>query len=133
MSVTLRLPATSANLGPGFDTLALALDLYLEVEAEAAPEFSIEATGRNSDICGALRGNLLIETYRKTLGAAGKSVGELLGGALRQDVPVYLSSLRRDTSPHEECAFLAERLTATGARAVKLVVRRSFGGQTSHE
>ncbi|MEX2237963.1 MAG: homoserine kinase [Dehalococcoidia bacterium] len=31
-SVTLRLPATSANLGPGFDTLGLALELFSEVE-----------------------------------------------------------------------------------------------------
>src|SRR5690606_25078884 len=29
-------PATSANLGPGFDTLGLAIDLYLEVTAESA-------------------------------------------------------------------------------------------------
>ena len=29
--VTVRVPATSANLGPGFDCLALALDLYNEV------------------------------------------------------------------------------------------------------
>ena len=31
-----RVPATSANLGPGFDTLGLALDLYLEVTAESS-------------------------------------------------------------------------------------------------
>jgi homoserine kinase len=27
--ITVRVPATSANLGPGFDTLGLALDLFL--------------------------------------------------------------------------------------------------------
>lgn len=32
---TVRVPATSANLGPGFDSLGLALDLYDEVTAEA--------------------------------------------------------------------------------------------------
>ncbi len=31
----LRLPATSANLGSGFDAAAVALNLYLDVEAEA--------------------------------------------------------------------------------------------------
>lgn len=35
-SVTVRVPATSANLGPGFDCLGLALDLHLEVTAVAA-------------------------------------------------------------------------------------------------
>ena len=37
----LRLPATSANLGSGFDAAAVALDFYLEIEAEPAAEFSI--------------------------------------------------------------------------------------------
>ena len=45
--VRLRLPATSANLGPGFDTLALGLELYLEIDAEAAEEFSVSASGRS--------------------------------------------------------------------------------------
>lgn len=68
-SLHLRLPATSANLGPGFDTLALALDLYLEVEAREADAFSIHATGRSPEICGALDRNLLLDVYRKTLAA----------------------------------------------------------------
>ncbi|GAA3835971.1 homoserine kinase [Sphaerisporangium flaviroseum] len=33
-TVVVRVPATSANLGPGFDSLGLALGLYDEVEAE---------------------------------------------------------------------------------------------------
>lgn len=63
-SLHLRLPATSANLGPGFDAAALALALYLEIHAETAPEFRIEASGRSPEICGALQGNLLLDTYR---------------------------------------------------------------------
>ncbi len=34
----LYVPATLANLGSGFDALGVALDLYLEVEAEPARE-----------------------------------------------------------------------------------------------
>lgn len=70
----LRLPATSANLGPGFDATAIALDFYLDVEAEAADEFSIAATGQNADRCGRLEDNLVIETYKKMLSSAGKPV-----------------------------------------------------------
>lgn len=70
----LRLPATSANLGPGFDAAAIALDFYLEIEAEAADEFSIAATGLNADRCGRLEDNLVIETYKKMLAAAGRPV-----------------------------------------------------------
>ncbi len=65
--VKLRLPATSANLGSGFDAVAVALDFYLEVEAEAAAEFSIAATGRNADRCERLEDNLVLETYKDLL------------------------------------------------------------------
>jgi homoserine kinase len=67
----LKLPATSANLGPGFDTLALALDLHLEIRAREASEFSIAATGRSPEVCGALGRNLLLDVYRKTMALKG--------------------------------------------------------------
>jgi homoserine kinase len=67
--IHLRLPATSANLGPGFDTLAIALNLYLEIYAREAETFSINATGRNPEVCGSLERNLLLDVYRRTLAA----------------------------------------------------------------
>lgn len=63
----LRLPATSANLGPGFDTAAVALSFYLDLEAEPAGAFSIAATGRDADRCGRLDENLVLDLYRKVL------------------------------------------------------------------
>ncbi len=45
-----RAPASSANLGPGFDTLAVALGLYVEVSIELSDTFSIATEG-----CGAGR------------------------------------------------------------------------------
>jgi homoserine kinase len=36
-----RVPASSANLGPGFDSLAAAVSLYLELEVEETGEFSV--------------------------------------------------------------------------------------------
>lgn len=39
------MPASSANLGPGFDVTALALALYLDVEARESPGTAIEWTG----------------------------------------------------------------------------------------
>lgn len=67
----LKLPATSANLGPGFDTLALALDVHLEMWAREAAKFSIRAEGRSPEVCGSLERNLLLDVYRKTLAAKG--------------------------------------------------------------
>lgn len=45
-----RVPASSANLGPGFDTLALALSLYVEVTVEPAADLAIVATGEGAEI-----------------------------------------------------------------------------------
>jgi homoserine kinase len=70
----LRLPATSANLGPGFDAVAVALDFALEIQAEAAQEFSISATGRDADRCGRLHDNLILEIYKDQLEAHGRPI-----------------------------------------------------------
>lgn len=59
---------------------------------------------------------------------AKRPVGELLGGVIRKEIPVYLSSLRRDTTPEQEVAWLSKRLEQTGARAVKLKI----GGRMSN-
>lgn len=73
-SCHLRLPATSANLGAAFDTAAIALDFALEVEARAAGEFSMQATGRNVAECSRLDGNMILETYRALLLREGSPV-----------------------------------------------------------
>ncbi len=70
----LRLPATSANLGPGFDAVAVALDFTLEIEAEASPEFAIAATGRDAERCGRLHDNLILEIYKDLLDANGRPI-----------------------------------------------------------
>ena len=69
----LRLPATSANLGPGFDALGLAMSFYLTVDAISAPdgEFAIQATGRDCALCGRVEGNLILDTYRDVVARAG--------------------------------------------------------------
>jgi homoserine kinase len=44
-----RAPASTANLGPGFDTLAIALSLYVHVDAAPADELSLRLEGEGSD------------------------------------------------------------------------------------
>jgi homoserine kinase len=70
----LRLPATSANLGPGFDAAAVALDVFLEIEAEPAQEFSIAASGRDADRCAKLDDNLVLETYKQILSSHERAI-----------------------------------------------------------
>ncbi|MDE1162121.1 MAG: homoserine kinase [Acidobacteriaceae bacterium] len=67
--VRLKLPATSANLGPGFDAAGLAMSMHLTVEAHVAPVWQIHATGRNADLVGALENNLVVETFQSVLKA----------------------------------------------------------------
>jgi homoserine kinase len=75
-AIQLKLPATSANLGPGFDALGLAMSFYLTVEAAISLDgsFSIEATGRNREVCGKIEKNLILDTYADVLEKAAKPV-----------------------------------------------------------
>jgi len=48
-SVTIRVPATSANLGPGFDSIGVALDVWNELTVEKADEFSMVVEGEGCE------------------------------------------------------------------------------------
>ncbi len=71
LALHLRLPATSANLGPGFDALGLALSLHLTIDACLSGAFEITATGRNPELCASLSNNLILMTYTEVLGHQG--------------------------------------------------------------
>ncbi len=73
-SFSVSLPATSANLGAGFDAAALAFNLHLKVTARPADKFSIAASGRDAAICGAVENNLILNTYREVLQSENKPV-----------------------------------------------------------
>ena len=57
----------------------------------------------------------------------GKSLGELLGGVVREKIPYYVASGRRDSRPEEEVEYLQSLVEETGARAVKF----RLGGRMS--
>jgi homoserine kinase len=83
----LTLPATSANLGPAFDAAALAFDIALKLEARPAAVDSIQATGRDTDICGNLENHLILTTYREVLRAAGRQSAPL-ALKIHNDIPI---------------------------------------------
>ncbi len=61
--VTVRIPATTANLGPGFDCLAMALDLWNETTLSLEGEgIRIEIIGEGQDILIKDERNLLVRT-----------------------------------------------------------------------
>lgn len=47
--VQVRVPATTSNLGPGFDVLGLALDLWNTVTAEPADTWTVHIVGEGAD------------------------------------------------------------------------------------
>jgi homoserine kinase len=62
-----RVPGSTANLGPGFDTLGLALGLYLEVEIDSAPALVIKTEGEGADLPRDA-GHLAAQVARQVIG-----------------------------------------------------------------
>lgn len=85
--IELKLPASSANLGPAFDSAALAIDLYLRVRAHAAATFSITVRGRDAEQCSTLEHNLIIGAYREVLDRCGASCMPL-AISMHNEIPV---------------------------------------------
>src|SRR5208282_922721 len=83
----IALPATSANLGPAFDAAALALNLYITVDAHRGRTFSISATGRDQEICSSMENHLILATYREILESAGATMIPL-SLRIRNEIPI---------------------------------------------
>ena len=71
---TVRVPASSANLGPGFDALALALSLYLECRFRPAETLAICATGRDSGSISTGEDNLIWQTALRVAADTGAAM-----------------------------------------------------------
>ena len=70
--VRVRVPATTANLGPGFDALGLALTLYDEVDACIRPAgLSIEVSGEGADLAVAGEDHLVVRAMRAAFAVTG--------------------------------------------------------------
>jgi homoserine kinase len=70
--VTVRVPATSANLGPGFDALGLALTLHDVVEARVIPAgVSIEVSGAGQGTAASGEDHLVVRAMRAAFGVLG--------------------------------------------------------------
>lgn len=83
--IRLRVPATSANLGPGFDCLGLALDLHLRVEArlDEPDELHYEGDGAVPNHPS----NLLHQGFRAAFAAAGEPAPSVAFSA-RNPIPL---------------------------------------------
>jgi homoserine kinase len=78
MRVHVRVPATSANLGPGFDTLGLALTLHNELTVEESDHVMVSVHGEGEPELPADDRNLVVQAARLAFAAAGRSFAGLL-------------------------------------------------------
>ena len=74
-----RVPASSANLGPGYDAMAAAMALFLELEVEEAGEFSFDDGGLG---VSTERDNLIVRAFESLRPADG------IAFRLRSEIPL---------------------------------------------
>jgi len=70
----IRVPATSANLGPGFDCLGLALDIWNEVSFEPAEELTFHVNGEGAEKLNNHPKNLLTKSFVQVYEVCGKTL-----------------------------------------------------------
>ena len=75
--VTVRVPATTANLGPGFDCLGMALDLWNQVRLELGQGTWVTITGEGAQELSQQRDNLVCRAAEALFCRAGQEPPEL--------------------------------------------------------
>ncbi|REE98572.1 homoserine kinase [Thermomonospora umbrina] len=87
-----RVPATSANLGPGFDSLGLALTLYDDVTVEITEGgLVIEVDGEGAEVADRGERHLIVRVLRRTF----EVLDELSGSGLGQPPGIRMSCVNR--------------------------------------
>ncbi|WP_080837155.1 homoserine kinase [Cohnella massiliensis] len=88
--VVVRVPASTANLGPGFDTLGMALSLYAWVDMRpcaAGEETTITLLGEGLDGVATDKSNIVYQVAQSVFEKAGAKLPEL-HIAIRSDIPL---------------------------------------------
>jgi homoserine kinase len=117
-----RVPASIANLGPGFDVLAMAVDLWLEVEAEPAgsPDWSFE--GESADLLSSRPNPLSVLPMRGRVrngipvgvGLGSSAAARVAAWALRGHEAPWLAAAEEEGHP--------DNAAASGLGGLRLVV-----------
>ena len=85
--VYVKVPASTANLGPGFDTLGMALNLYAWIEMAAAEKTTIRMFGDRMNGVATDKTNLIYQVAQMVFRKAGIDVPEL-DIAFYSDIPL---------------------------------------------
>lgn len=84
---TIRVPATTANLGPGFDSIGMALAIYMTVDVSPAEQWSVVYEGEEYYELPTGEDNLIVQTIQQVTARFGKESTplELL---VRSEIPL---------------------------------------------
>lgn len=74
MSFRVTVPATTANLGPGFDCLGLALSVYNEIEVRSSDRFNLRIEGEGAGRLAPGPGNLIWRTFAEFYSSLGSDL-----------------------------------------------------------
>jgi homoserine kinase len=85
--VIVKVPASTANLGPGFDSLGMALSLYAWVEMSASAKTSVRLYGNHLNGVPTDKSNLIYEVAQSVFREAGADIPEL-DIAMYSDIPL---------------------------------------------
>jgi len=129
-----RVPASSANLGPGFDCMAAALTLALEVEVEETGQFAV----RTDLPVGLGRENLCVRAFERLhpadgftftirsqiplSGGLGSSAAAIVAGLMAAD---HLFELDADLLAHATIPTTSRRHCSAASSSVPTVRRRA--------
>src|SRR5258708_37515361 len=83
----LRVPASSANLGPGFDALGLALDSHLVYRFRTTGSLTIRASGRDATRISTGGDNLIWQTALAIAATEGRTCPPL-DLEIENDIPI---------------------------------------------
>jgi homoserine kinase len=85
--VRVRVPASTANLGPGFDSLGMAFELYAWIDMSFAEQTNVTVYGRQMAGIPLDKSNLIYQTAQLVFQAAGEPEREL-EIAMYSDIPL---------------------------------------------
>ena len=85
--ITVRIPATTANLGPGFDCLGIALDIYNQVTVKRSDRFSITISGEGKGILPEGKNNMVYQGIAALYRKIGQPVPEI-SVQCRNEIPL---------------------------------------------
>ncbi len=115
----LRVPASSANLGPGFDALGLALGIYLECRFRPSDVLRICASGRDAALISTGEDNLIWQTAQAVARRARAALGpvELI---IHNEIPIG-KGLGSSAAAHTAGVVIANELLGLGWGAGRIL------------